>query len=336
MSKAQRAGREKGCEGYMAGKDYYKILGVSKSASQEEIKKAYRKMAMKYHPDQNKGDKAAEERFKEINEAYAVLSNPEKKKNYDMFGAEGFQNRYSQEDIFKGFDFASILREFGFGGGAARGGSPFSQFFGGMGGSGQQHYYSNGAPFGSFSGSSRGHGHAQDIKGSDLVYDLNLTLEEVAQTTEKVISYQVNGHQEMVSLKVPAGIVDGQKLRLKGKGSPSPYGGSPGDLYIKINIKEHPLFRREEDDLYSKHEIKFSEAVLGTEIEIPTIDQKRLKLKIPPGTQNNAKFRLKSYGLPSAKGNGKGDAYAEISIEVPRQLNKKQKALIKSLAEAGL
>jgi curved DNA-binding protein len=319
----------------MAGKDYYKILGVSKSASQEEIKKAYRKLALKYHPDQNNGDKTAEDRFKEINEAYAVLSNPEKKKNYDMFGAEGFQNRYSQEDIFKGFDFASILREFGFGGGGGRTANPFSQFFGGMGGSGQQQYYSNGSPFGSFSGGCHGH-RQQDVKGPDMIYELNMPLEEVAQTIEKVISYQVNGHQEMVSLKVPAGIVDGQKLRLKGKGSPSPYGGPPGDLYIKINVKEHPVFKRENDDLYSRHEIRFSEAVLGTEIEIPTIDQKRLKLKIPPGTQNNAKFRLKSYGLPRAKGSGKGDAFAEISIEVPKQLNKKQKALIKSLAETGL
>jgi curved DNA-binding protein len=203
-----------------------------------------------------------------------------------------------------------------------------------MGGTGQHHYQNSGSPFGSFSGGS--HGHTQDIRGSDLIYELSMPLEDVIQTTEKVISYQVDGRQEKVSVKVPAGISDGKKLRLKGKGNPSPYGGQPGDLYIKIKIMDHPTFKRENNDLYSKHEIKFSEAVIGTELEIPTIDQKRLKLKIPPGTQNNAKFRFKNYGLPHANNKSRGDAYAEISVAVPKKLNKKQKNLIKSLAELGL
>lgn len=317
----------------MAGKDYYKILGVSKSASPEEIKKVYRKLALKYHPDQNKGDKSAEAKFKEISEAYAVLSDPEKKKNYDMFGAETFQSRFSQEDIFRGFDFGSLFREFGFGGGG-KGANPFSQFFGGMGGSGHHNYQRRGSPFGSYSGGFQNH--SQDIRGSDLIYELNIPLEDVVRTTNKVISYQTDGHQEKVSVKVPAGISDGQKLRLRGKGNSSPHGGQPGDLYIKIKIIDHPIFRRQNNDLYSRHEIKFSEATLGTEIEIPTIDQKKLKLKIPPGTQDNAKFRLKSYGLPRPNGNGRGDAYAEISIAVPKKLNKKQKSLIKSMNELGL
>ena len=318
----------------MSGKDYYKILGVSKGASAEDIKKAYRKLALKYHPDQNKGDKSAEDKFKEISEAYAVLSDPEKRKNYDMFGAEGFQHKYSQEDIFRGFDFGSIFSEFGSRGGG-RGANPFSQFFSGMGGAGQHQYHSSGSPFGSCNGGGC-HSQAQNPKGSDLIYELSISLEELTQTTDKIIAYQLNGRPEKVSVKIPAGIAHGKKLRLRGKGHPSPYGGQSGDLYVKIKVLDHPIFRRENNNLYSKHPIAFSAAVLGTELEIPTIDQKLLKLKIPPGTQNNAKFRLKSYGLPTANGNGRGDAYAEINIEIPKKLNRKQKSLVKSLTEAGL
>ena len=308
----------------MAGKDYYAILGLSKSASAAEIKKAYRKLALKYHPDHNKGDKAAEAKFKDLSEAYAVLSDPEKKKQYDMFGAEGFQNRFSQEDIFRGFDFGSIFSEFGFGGGG-RSQNIFSQMFGGMGGPGQRHYHSGG--YG---------GRSQAMKGQDLLYELSLTLEELFENTNKIISYQLDGRQESVSVKIPAGIPAGRKLRLRGKGQAGPYGGPPGDLYVKITVLDHPVFRRENDDLYLKQAIPFSDAVLGTEIEVPTIDKKLLKLKIPAGTQNNAKFRLKGYGLPHMNGQGRGDAYAEISIQVPKKLNKQQKALVESLKKEGL
>ena len=317
----------------MSGKDYYKILETSKSASAGEIKKAYRKLALKYHPDHNKGDKSAEAKFKEISEAYAVLSDTEKKKQYDMFGAEGFQNRFSQEDIFRGFDFGSIFSEFGVGG-SGNSQNIFSQMFGGAGGPGKRQYRSSGSPFGH---SSAGFGgHSQRAKGQDLIYELPVTLEELSRTANKIISYQMDGRQEQVSVKIPAGIPAGHKLRLRGKGEPSPYGGPPGDLFIQISVLAHPVFRRVNDDLYFKHKIKFSESVLGTEIEVPTIDQKTLKLKIPPGTQDNAKFRLKGYGLSHMKGGGKGDAYAEISIAVPKKLNKKQESIVKSLKEAGL
>jgi curved DNA-binding protein len=302
----------------MAGKDYYKILGVDKSASPAEIKKSYRKLALKYHPDHNEGNKAAEAKFKALNEAYAVLRDPEKKQQYDMFGAEGFQNRFSQEDIFRDFDLGSIFKEFGFGRGGRSQGSRNS-------GSG---YGSRG--FDGFQNRQR------QVKGQNLIYELPMSLEELIEPTSKTITYQINGHQEQVSVKVPAGIKGGQKLRLQGKGQPGPYGGPSGDLYVQIKEIAHPLFRREDADVYLKQKIKFSQAVLGADIEVATLEKKILKLKIPPGTQNNAKFRLKNFGLPVYNGSGKGNAYVEINIDIPKELTDEQKELVASLAQAEL
>ncbi len=304
----------------MSGKDYYKILGVDKSASPEEIKKSYRKLALKYHPDHNEGDKSAEAKFKDLNEAYAVLRDPEKKQQYDMFGAEGFQNRFSQEDIFRDFDLGSVFKEFGFGRGGRNQGN-YSRIFG------------NGYGTRGFDGSQN---RQQRLKGQDLIYELPMTLEELAQPTSKTITYQLNGRQEQVSVKVPPGIKGGQKLRLQGKGQPGPNGGPPGDLYVKIKETPHPLFRRENADLYLKQKIRFSEAVLGADIEVPTLEKKVLKLKIPAGTQDNAKFRLKNFGLPIYNGSGKGNAYIEINIDVPKELTDEQKELVASLAKAEL
>ena len=302
----------------MSGKDYYKILGVDKSASPAEIKKLYRKLALKYHPDHNEGDKSAEAKFKDLNEAYAVLRDPEKKQQYDMFGAEGFQNRFSQEDIFRDFDLGNIFKEFGFGrGGRTQRG--YSQMFGG-GGCGFDGFQSRG----------------QRMKGQNLIYELHMTLEELTQPTSKTIAYQINGRQEQVSVKVPAGIKGGQRLRLQGKGQPGPNGGPPGDLFVQIKETPHPLFRREDADLYLKQKIRFSQAVLGADIEVSTLEKKVLKLKIPPGTQNNAKFRLKNFGLPRYNGSGKGNAFVEIDIDVPKKLTDEQKDLLGSLAEAEL
>jgi len=310
----------------MPGKDYYKILEVPRTAKHEEIKKSYRKLAMKYHPDHNKGDKAAESRFKEINEAYAVLGNEEKRKQYDTYGAEGFGQRFSQEDIFRDFDFSSIFKEFGFGGG----GNVFSQFFGGAGrgfsGARARGYDS---PFQDF------RGRPQMMKGRDLTYELALTLEEAATSTTKVISFHEGGRQETVSVKVPAGISTGKKLRLSGKGAAGPHGGPNGDLYVLIRVLDHPVFKRDGDNLTVTREIKFTEALSGADIEVPTIDQKTLRLKIPAGTQNHAKFRMKGYGMPRMDGDARGDAYVQVSIAVPSKLNKKQKALLKEMEEAG-
>ena len=236
-------------------------------------------------------------------------------------------------DIFRGFDFGSTFSEFGFGGGG-RVQDIFSQLFGGGGGAKQYHFRGSGAPFGSSYGGFQGQ--PRGARGQDLIYELPVSLEELSQTTNKTISFQVDGRQETVSVKVPAGIAAGKKLRLKGKGQPGAYGGPPGDLFIQIKVLDHPVFRRENDDLYFKQQIKFSEAVLGTEIEIETIEKKRLKLKIPPGTQNNARFRFKGYGMPHMNGQGRGNCYAEIVVQIPKKLNNKQKPLVKSLAEAGL
>jgi len=310
----------------MPGKDYYKILEVPRTATQEEIKKSYRKLAMKYHPDRNKGDKTSESKFKAINEAYAVLSNEEKRKQYDTFGAEGFGRRFSQEDIFRDFDFSSIFKEFGFGGG----GNVFSQFFGGPGrGFPGSRGYGRDASFQDFQG------RPQVMKGQDLTYELALSLEEAATSTTKVISYHEGGRQETVSVKVPAGISSGKKLRLSGKGAASPHGGPNGDLYVLIRVLDHSVFKRDGDDLALTKEIKFTEALSGTEVDVATIDQKTLRLKIPPGTQNHAKFRMKGYGMPRMDGDGRGDAYVQVSIAVPTKLNKKQKALLKEMEEAG-
>jgi curved DNA-binding protein len=304
----------------MAETDYYKILGVNKTASKNEIKKAYRKLAMKYHPDHTKGDKSAEETFKNISEAYAVLSDKEKRKQYDTFGSAGFQQRYSQEDIFKGSDFESILSEL-FGG---------SGRFGG-GGRGMRFSFDGGGPFGSYQRQQQAH-----PKGSDLEYELPLTLEEVAAGTQKIVSFQHKGRSEKITVKIPKGMISGKKLRIAGKGESSPYGGPAGDLYIKSTVLDNPVYDVQAQDLYINRDIKLSEAILGTNISVPTLSGKELKLKIPAGTKHKTKMRLSGHGLPHMHGKGQGDLYVHIHVNMPKRLTKKQKGLIEQLAETGL
>lgn len=304
----------------MAETDYYKILGVNKTASDNEIKKAYRKLAMKYHPDHTKGDKSDEEKFKKISEAYAVLSDKEKRKQYDTFGSAGFQQRYSQEDIFKGSDFESILSEL-FGG---------SGRFGG-GGRGMRFSFGGGSPFGGYQRNQQAH-----PKGSDLEYELPLTLEEVTEGTQKIVSFQHKGRSEKITVKIPKGMIAGKKVRIAGKGEPNPYGGPAGDLYIKSKVLDHPVYDVQAQDLYIDRDIKLSEAILGTNISVPTLSGKELKLKIPAGTKHKTKMRLSGHGLPHMHGKGQGDLYVRIHIKMPKRLSKKQKSLIEQLAETGL
>lgn len=304
----------------MAETDYYKILGVNKTANDSEIKKAYRKLAMKYHPDHTKGDKSAEEKFKKISEAYAVLSDKEKRQQYDTFGSAGFQQRYSQEDIFKGFDFDSILSEI-FGG---------SGRFGG-GGRGMRFSFDSGGPFGNYQRQQQAH-----LKGSDLEYELPLTLEEVATGTQKIVSFQHKGRSEKITVKIPKGMISGKKLRIGGKGEPGPYGGPAGDLYIKSKLLDHPVYEVQAQDLYINRDIKLTEAILGANISVPTLSGKELKLKIPAGTKHKTKMRLSGHGLPHMHGKGQGDLYVRIHVNMPKRLTKKQKDLIEQLTETGL
>ena len=305
----------------MAAKDYYHILGVAKNASDEEIKKAYRKLAMKYHPDRNPNKKEAEERFKEINEAYAVLSDKEKRKQYDTFGAEGFQQRFSQEDIFRGFDFDEIL----------------SSLFGGRGRRDFRFGGQSGVDFGDFFGRPGGYQDAGRMsqRGEDIVYEMAISLEEAASGGEKRISYRKNGRLEEVSLKIPRGFPSGKKLRLAGKGKEGRNGGPPGDLYLQVTVREHPLFSQEGDDLIVEKEINFSEAVLGTTIEVPTLEGMK-KVKVPPGTQSHTKMRLKGLGMPHFQGEGKGDEYVKVIVRIPKKVSEKSRGLIQDLAKEGI
>lgn len=312
--------------------EYYETLGVDKKADQATIKKAYRKLALKYHPDKNKGDKASEEKFKKISEAYAVLSDAKKREQYDTYGSEGFQQRYSQEDIFRGADLGDILREFGinFGGGGggfrtSGGGGGFEQFFQ-QGGGGRSAFHGGGhqgAPM-------------PRPKGEDRILELSITLNEVLNGTEKTISLGRGSTTGKVTIKIPAGIDSGKKLRITGKGSPSPAGGQPGDLYLLIKVLPHPTFTRDGDDLIVDKQIKLTSAILGCEVDVPTLGGSPLSVKVPPGTQTNTRLRLKGKGLPAGPKGPKGDLYVKINVEIPKALNMAQKQMIKDLQKSGL
>jgi curved DNA-binding protein len=303
----------------MASKDYYEMLGVSKTASDDEIKRAYRKLAMKYHPDKNTNKKEAEERFKELNEAYAVLSDKEKRKQYDTFGKEGFHQRFSQEDIFRGSDFEDIL----------------SSLFGGRGRRESRSGGRGGFDFGDIFSRAYQGGARSPQKGEDALYELPITLEEAAFGGEKRISIPKNGKVEEINVKIPAGIPSGKKLRVAGKGMEGRSGGPAGDLYLQISIRPHPVFDREGDDITVEKEIGFSEAVLGTTIEVPTIEGTK-KVKVPPGTQSHTKMRLRGLGVPHFQGTGKGDEYVKVIVRVPKRVTDKSRKLIEELSKEGI
>lgn len=308
--------------------DYYKVLGVEKGASQSELKKAYRKLALKYHPDKTKGDKNSEAKFKEISEAYAVLSDPEKKQQYDTYGSTNFHQRYSQEDIFRGFDINDILRQFAGGGGGASfrsaggsmGGNPFGSFFNGGGGG----------------GGCGGGCHSGPEKGQDMTYQISVTLEDVLNGAEKTISLRKNGASQNVSVKIPKGIEEGKKLRLQGKGAESRNGGPAGDLYLKVEIQDNEKFSRKGDDLIIQRLISFSEACLGTKVEVETLEGKKFMVKVAPGTPHDSRLRIRGYGLPTGPLGERGDLFVKIGVKVPSELTDEQHESLEKLQALGL
>lgn len=296
----------------MAAQDYYETLGLTKGASAEEIKKAYRKLAVKYHPDKNPGDTKAEERFKEINEAYAVLSDPQKKAQYDQFGSAGFHQRYSQEDIFRGFDVGDIFRDMGLGG------DIFAQMFGGG---------RRGGGFGFRQG--------RPQRGEDHTMEVTVPFRDAFSGCEKRVAFKRDGKREELSVKIPAGIEDGAKLRLTGKGGESPTGGPAGDLYLVVRVAPDPVYNREDDNIVVEQLIRFSEAALGSALEVQTLDGVK-RIKVPAGIQPGTKVRLKGLGFPHQGKPGRGDFYVRINVRVPDQLTGPQRELLRQLEEKGL
>jgi curved DNA-binding protein len=293
----------------MAQRDYYEVLGVKKGASIEELKKAYRKLAVKYHPDKNPGDKQAEERFKEINEAYAVLSDPKKKEQFDQFGSNNFHQRFSQEDIFKGFNVDDLFREQGFGTDDI-----FSRIFGDA------------------ARRQRGPGRMA-AKGEDFSMEIQITFRDAYDGGEKRIAFMRDGAREELSVKVPAGIESGAKLRVAGRGAAGRMGGAAGDLFLTVNVGADPLFQREGADIIHAHEVRFSEAALGGSIDVPTMEGTK-RIRIPAGIQPGTKVRLKGLGFPQA--GRRGDMYVRIVVQVPEHLSARQRELLEQLAAEGL
>jgi molecular chaperone DnaJ len=348
-------------------RDYYEVLGVDKQASDAEIKKAYRRLAKKYHPDVNKDDKEAEAKFKEASEAYEVLSDPQKRSQYDQFGHAGMDpNGFGG---FGGFDFGGV-------------GDIFESFFGGG--------------FGRTTRSRTGPQKGSDIKHTTEISfkqaafgvekDISINRAEVCSTCEGTgakegtspstctycngsgqIQYQqstilgqfvniktcdvCHGEGKVITdpcttckgrgrvrknikikLKVPAGIDDGQTISLRGEGEPGLRGGPPGDLYVNIRVKPHPLFQRQGNDVICDIPITFVQAALGAELEVPTIDG-NVKYQVPEGTQTDTVFRLRGKGIPYLRGSGRGDQYVKVIVEVPKKLNENQKKILREFAE---
>jgi DnaJ-class molecular chaperone len=299
--------------------NYYEVLGVKKESSDDEIKKAYRKLALKYHPDRNQGDKAAEEKFKSISEAYAVLSDPEKRKKYDMFGDSNFHQQYSTEDIFRGTDFSKIFNEFGFSG-------DIGDLFGGMFGGGR------GRGRAGFGGGFQG----GPMRGQDLEYEVQIGFMEAYNGAERQVKFRLSdGSERDLRVRIPAGAGDGARLRVAGKGGSGQAGGPPGDLFIVIKTSPHPDFTRVGVDLETPIKLRISEALLGCTAEVQTPSGVK-KLKVPAGVKPGTKIRLKALGFPHRGSSQRGDLMAVVEYLIPEKLSEQQRDVISSLQEVDL
>ena len=347
-------------------RDYYEVLGVNRGASTEELKKAYRKLAMKHHPDRNPGDQAAEEHFKEASEAYQVLSDPERRAQYDRFGHAAFEHGAGAG----GFDFSA---------------SGFEDVFSDI--------------FGDFFGTTRGRGRARSQRGEDLRYDLEIRFEDAIFGTERVINVPrlatceactgkgtkggaarttcnachgsgqlrfqqgfftiaktcgqcggqgtvikdpcrscsgsgVTQKTQSLNIKIPAGVDNGSRLKLRREGESGRNGGPPGDLYVVLSVQEHPLFHRQDNDIVCEVPISFAQAALGAEIEVPTIEGK-LKMKVAAGTQSGTVLRLRGKGAPDLRGSGRGDELVRVVVETPRKLTARQREILEEFARSS-
>ncbi|OIH95797.1 MULTISPECIES: DnaJ C-terminal domain-containing protein [unclassified Curtobacterium] len=313
-------------------KDFYKVLGVSKDASEAELKKTYRKLARQFHPDSNPGDAAAENRFKEISEAYSVLSDKEQRAEYDQVRAMGSGARFTAGGPGQGGGFEDVFggmfgqqggggQRVRFGQGGAGGGSGFEDILGGMFGGG------GGGGFGQPSGGFRGFG--GPTKGRDVTASTTLDF-ATAIAGDTVKLSQGNGRP--VNVRIPAGVADGQKIRLRGRGEPSPDGGEPGDLVVQVSVRKHPVFERDGLNLRVDVPVTFTEAALGATIEVPTLGGSPVKLKVAPGTPSGRVLRVKGRGVTTK--NGTGDLLATVQVAVPSHLSDKQREAVEALAAA--
>lgn len=311
----------------MAEKDYYSILGVSKEASADDIKKAYRKKAREHHPDVAKNKEEAEKKFKEINEAYQILSDKNKRAQYDQFGSGAFD-----------------------GSGGAGAGNPFTGGFGGQNGytytwsssSGQNPFGEGFDPFDIFEevfGFRGFRGNQKPQKGKNLFYALRITFVESIKGTTKKIRV---GSEEF-DVKIPAGVNTGTELRLSGKGGEAPEKGLPrGDLYLTIEVANSGMFERHGSDIYSLETIPLTKALLGTKIKVKTINPSaqdalgEVTLKIPEGTKDGTVFRIRESGVPRVRGSGRGDHFVKVSVTTPTSLNRKQRRLLEELQKEGV
>jgi curved DNA-binding protein len=327
----------------MEFKDYYATLGVAKSASDKEIKQAFRKLARKHHPDVNPNDKVAEAKFKDINEAYEVLGDPAKRKKYDELGANW--RAYEQAEAAGASPFGGQWNvNFGGGGGRSGGGfrtmtpeemeemfgnqNPFSDFFTTFFGGGMDE------DMGPRRGGARG-ARARERRGRDVEHEIELTLEDAYQGVTRRLALKHDGHARTVDVRIPPGVGDGSRVRVAGEGEQGASGASAGDLYLRVRLAPHPLFERKGRDVYVKVPVFVTTAVLGGEAEVPTLSGKSVRLRIPPLTQNGQVFRLKGYGMPAVgKPAETGDAYARVEVQLPTQISAEERTQWEALAKS--